>query len=89
MAGRAFVFFNCDAEKSEASMNIFYNNVIYGNSLVSRGELLNKVMTELKAGRIKIADENVRKVESLIMKNDPVAASEFMQYGTIMGFELN
>lgn len=89
MASKAFVFFNCDAEKSEASMNIFYNNAVYGNSLNSRGKLLDKVMAELKAGRIKIADENIKKVQSLIIKGEPVAASEFMQYGAIREFYLN
>ena len=27
--GKAFIFFNCDADKSEASMNIFYNHAVY------------------------------------------------------------
>lgn len=89
MANKAFVFFNCDAEKSEASMNIFYNSAVYGNSLNSRGKLLDKVMAELKAGRIKIADENIKKVELMILKKDPVAASEFMQYGAIREFDFN
>ncbi|MBO4401783.1 MAG: hypothetical protein J5809_08055 [Selenomonadaceae bacterium] len=88
MAYKTFVFFNCDADKSEASMNIFYNNALYGNSLVSRGNLLNKVMAELDAGRIKIADADIKKVQSLIIKGDPVAASEFMQYGAIREFEI-
>ena len=89
MANNAFVFFNCDAAKSEASMNIFYNNTIYGNSLNSRGKILEKVMAELEAGRIKIADENIKKVQSMILKGDPVAASELMQYGAIREFDFS
>ena len=89
MANKAFVFFNCDAEKSEASMNIFYNNVVYGNSLNSRGKLAEKVTAELSAGRIRIADENITKVQALIMKGNPAAASEFIQYGAIREFDFN
>lgn len=89
VANNVFVFFNCDAEKSEASMNIFYNNSIYGSSQMSRSKLLNTVVKEREAGRIKITDENLRKVQFLIMKGDPCAASEFMQYGAIREFEIN
>ena len=28
-AGKVFIFFNCDTEKSEASMNIFYNRAVH------------------------------------------------------------
>lgn len=89
MPNKVFIFFNCDAEKSAASMNIFYNSVVYGNSLISRNVLLSKVMAELEAGRVKIADENVKKVQSMILKGDPVAASELIQYGAIRELDFN
>ena len=37
---RAFIFFNCDANKSEQSMNIFYNNIVYKDTQASRKLLL-------------------------------------------------
>ena len=88
MTDRAFVFFNCDNEKSEASMNIFYNNSLYGSARTSRSKLWEKVLAELEAGRIKIADENLKKIQFLIMRGDPCAASEFMQYGAIREFPI-
>ena len=88
MASSAFVFFNCDGAKSEASMNIFYNSTIYGVASISRRKLLAKIQEELKAGRIKIAEQNVKKVEKLIMDGNYLVASDFIQYGAIREFEL-
>ena len=87
MANSAFVFFNCDGAKSEASMNIFYNSTIYGNSSSARRRLWNKIQEELKAGRVKIAEQNVKKVEKLILDGNYLAASDFIQYGAIREFE--
>lgn len=87
MANSAFVFFNCDGAKSEASMNIFYNSTIYSGSSGARRRLLNKIQEELKAGRIKIAEQNVPKVEKLILDGNFLAASDFIQYGAIREFE--
>lgn len=88
MANNVFVFFNCDADKTEASMNIFYNNAAYGSSLISRRKLFEKILAERSAGRIKIADADVKKVEALIMKGNPVEASQLIQYGAIKEFEI-
>lgn len=88
MAKKVFVFFNCDNEKSEASMNIFYNSVVYSNSAFARRRLLDKILEEQTAGRVKIADNNIKKIESLILDGDPAEASEFIQYGIIKDFEL-
>ena len=87
MAGRVFVFFNCDAEKSESSMNIFYNDTVFKDTIISRKRLLQKVKTEIKEGRIKIEDSDLSKVEEFIMKGDPVGASEFITYGAIKAFK--
>ena len=83
MAGRVFLFFNCDENKSESSMNIFYNNVAFKDTSISRKRLFNKIKTEYEAGRIQIAEENFSKVEEIIMKGNPIDAGQFIKYGTI------
>ena len=83
MSGRVFVFFNCDENKTESSMNIFYNNVTFKDTTISRKRLFNKVKAEYDAGKIQIAEENFSKVEEMIMKGNPVDAGQFIKYGTI------
>ena len=81
---RAFIFFNCDSEKSERSMNIFYNHVVYKDTQASRKLLWSKVQNERREERIKIADENLAEVKRIIIEDeDPTKASEFMQFGAI------
>jgi len=81
--GKVFVFFNCDAAKSEASMNIFYNNAVYKDTKTSRKNLLKKIKEELGAERIQIATENLPNVEQAIIEGDPVSAGAFIQFGAI------
>lgn len=83
----AFVFFNCDENKSENSMNIFYNSTVYKNTKSARKALLKKVKEEALEKRIKIANENFKKVETSILEGDPAEASQYMQYGIIKAFE--
>mgnify|MGYP000888206911 CR=1 FL=1 len=42
----AYIFFNCDAEKSRESMNIFYNHEIYRDTQASRKALWQKIKAE-------------------------------------------
>ncbi len=86
-AGKAFIFFNCDADKSEASMNVFYNRVVYKDTKTSRKNLWKKVKEEYGAERIQIAAENLQAVELAIIEGDPVEASNFIQFGAIRAFE--
>ena len=81
--GKVFVFFICDAAKSEASMNIFYNNAVYKDTKTSRKNLLKKIKEELGAERIQIATENLPNVEQAIIEGDPVSAGAFIQFGAI------
>ena len=87
MASKIFVFFNCDENKTESSMNIFYNNVTYKDTTISRNRLLNKILAENKAGRVQIAEENLKKVEEIIMKGNPVDAGKFIKYGAVKSFD--
>ena len=82
-SGKVFIFFNCDGEKSEASMNIFYNRAVYKDTKTSRKNLWKKVKEEYGAERIQIATENLKTVELTIIEGDPVSASDFIQFGAI------
>ena len=86
--GKVFVFFNCDANKSEASMNIFYNHAVYKDTKTSRKNLWKKVKEEYGAERVQIAEENLRAVELAILEGDPISASDFMQFGAIREIEI-
>ena len=85
--GKAFIFFNCDADKSEASMNIFYNRAVYKDTKTSRKNLWKKVWEEYGAERIYIATDNFRAVELAITEGNPEDASKFIQFGAIRAFD--
>ena len=87
MANKVFVFFNCNENKTESSMNIFYNNVTFKDTIISRRRLLNKVQSECRAGNIQIAAENLPEVEEIILHGDPEDAGKFITYGTIKAFK--
>jgi len=81
---RAFIFFNCDAEKSERSMNIFYNHVVYKDTQASRKLLWSKIQNERREERIIISDDDLAEVKRLIIEDDdPTQASNLMQFGAI------
>ena len=86
-SSKVFVFFNCDADKSEASMNIFYNRTVYKDTKTSRKNLWKKIREEHGAERIQIAAENLPAVEKAILEGDPVEAGNFMQFGAIRAFD--
>ena len=85
--GKAFIFFNCDAYKSEASMNIFYNHTIYKDTKTSRKNLWKRVKEEYGAERIQIATDDLPLVEQSIIEGDPVKAGNFIQFGAIRAFD--
>ena len=86
-ASKVFIFFNCDANKSEASMNIFYNKAVYKDTKTSRKNLWKKVKEEYGAERIQIAADNLKAVELAITEGDPVEASNLIQFGAIREIE--
>ena len=86
-AGTVFVFFNCDGNKSEGSMNIFYNHAVYKDTKTSRKALLKKIKEEAIEKRIQISQENFQNIENLIMEGDPTEASQYIQFGAIKALE--
>ena len=85
--GKVFIFFNCDADKSEGSMNVFYNRAVYKDTKTSRKNLWKKVKEEYGAERIQIATDKLADVELAITEGDPVTASDLIQFGAIRAFE--
>ena len=87
MAGQIFVFFNCDENKTESSMNIFYNDITFKDTKISRKRLLNKIKSEVQAARIEIAEENFPKIEEAIMTGNPEDAGQFIKFGAVKSFK--
>ena len=80
---KAFIFFNCDSNKSEQSMNIFYNHIVYKDTQASRKLLWSKIQNERKDNRIQISDDNLAEVKRLILEDDPTKASDYIMFGAV------
>ncbi len=80
----AFIFFNCDEEKSQKSMNVFYNKEIFRDLKVSRKALFAKIEEELASGRIHAKEEDIPAIRDAILNGNPTDASSYIQYGTIL-----
>ena len=85
--GKAFIFFNCDADKNQASMNIFYNREIFKDNKASRKNLWKRVWEEYGAERIQIAAKDLNTVKLAIIEGDPVEASNYILFGAIRAFD--
>jgi hypothetical protein len=85
---KAYVFFNCDDEKSQKSMNIFYNQTIYNATKKARKELLAKVEEEVAAGRVNVAEGKMDAVSKEILVGEPTKASNYLQFGAIESFAI-
>lgn len=83
-SNKAYIFFNCDGEKSLASKNITYNNVVYGAAKTSRNALWKKIQEEVENHRIVIDEGNLELVKKTILEDNPKDASQYMQFGDIM-----
>lgn len=84
----AFVFFNCDGNKSQGSMNIFFNKEIFRDTKISRSALLQKVQREVASGHVLVNEVNHEDVKNAILTGDPTEASRWMTYGAIVAFPL-
>ena len=84
---KAFVFFNCDGNKSEQSMNIFYNHIVYKDTQASRKLLWSKIQNERKENRIQISEDNLAEVKRLILEDDPVQAGDYIMFGAIKALD--
>lgn len=83
-SNKAYIFFNCDGEKSLASKNITYNRAVYGAAKTSRNALWKKIQKEIETHRIIIDECNLELVKKIILEGNPKDASQYMQFGDIM-----
>ncbi len=85
-ASLGFIFFNCNEEKNQNTMNIFYENnrVVYRETKASRKALWEKIQSEIAAERISIDKQNVDTVKDLILEGNPTDASQHIHCGTII-----
>lgn len=83
----AFEFFNCDAEKSHASMNPLYETNIYRDTRDSRRKLWKRIKAEVNAGRINV--DNMDKVRDAIINDLPSNANQYIKYGVILTKTMN
>ena len=84
----AYLFFNCDEEKSKESKNIFYNKTVYQDTKKARKALWEKIEEECKAGRVHIADEALDGARTAVLEGNPVDASSSMEFGTILSLDI-
>ncbi len=80
---KAFIFFNCDAEKSVKSMNIEYNNEVFKDTKTARRQLVAKVKSQIEAGKVQVNGADMETVEKLILEGNPAEASKYLTYGDI------
>jgi hypothetical protein len=81
-----YVFFNCDEKKSHASMNIEYNHEAFKDTKAAKQQLLDKVKSEVKSGRVQIEEANLANVEQAILSSDPTSANQYLHFAQIVPF---
>lgn len=84
---KAYLFFNCDEEKSEESMNVFYNKEAFRDTKTARKALWTKIQTEVEADRVDVADTKAAK--EAVMTGDPCEASQYLHFGNIVAIDLH
>ena len=82
------IFFNCDENKSPYSMNILYNNIAYEDSEEGRELLLDRIIKENIACKIRIQKEEIMKVKNIILSGKPSEASQYIKYGCIVSVNI-
>lgn len=86
MSKSCYMFFNCDEQKSDSSMNVRYNNVVY-RCRDGRRALWKKIKEELAAGRIFIDDYHLSTVRIHILEGNPEDINDCILYGNIVRLE--
>lgn len=88
MAKKAFIFLNCDEEKSPESMNVSYNNEVFCDTKVGRKALWKKVQQEAKEKRIFVEEGHDALIKESVLNGDPTEATSDLKYGAIVEVEL-
>ena len=85
---KAYIFFNCDEGKDPKTMNVMYNNTVFGDTKKARKELLAKVEEEIAADRVHADEAALETVRKEIIEGDPAKASDSLQFGAIVAFNI-
>ncbi len=83
----AYIFFNCNEEKSPETKNISYNNAVYRDMKNSRKALWAKIQGEIEVGHVKVDEANLETAKAAVLEGNPVDASQYLQYGDIVAVE--
>ena len=83
----AYMFFNCDGEKSPKSKNVSYNNAVYRDLKTSRKALWEKIQEEIDAGNVHVDEANLEAAKNAVLEGNPTDASQYLQYGDIVSVD--
>ena len=83
----AYMFFNCDGEKSPKSKNVSYNNAVYRDLKTSRKALWDKIQEEIDAGNVHVEEANLEIAKNAVLEGNPTDASQYLQYGDVVSVE--
>ena len=86
-AKKAYIFFNCDGEKTQESMNVFYNHVVYHDTVGARKKLWEQIESEVRAGKVQLAEETAAAAREAVLKGEPTDASQYLVYGAVQAFD--
>lgn len=80
--GKVWIFFNCDEDKSWATMNPSYNNVIY-RKREGRRLLWRKIKADYENNKIQISVDKMSEIRNDILAGRPTDANKYIKYGFI------
>lgn len=69
-------------------MNILYNDIAYEDSIEGRELLLDRLVKENIACKIRIRKEDIMKVKSIILSGKPSYTSQYIKYGSIVSVNI-
>ena len=79
----AYIFFNCDQDRSNNSMYIRHNTNVFRDVRDARRELWKEVKNQVQEGNVYVEENNVPVIREAILKGNPTLANSYMLYGYI------
>lgn len=82
---KAYIFYNCDWEKTTASMNPLYNTEVFSSTKAGRKALVRKLQGEVKKGSVKLIDGiSMDTVERIILDDNPEKVTASLVFGAVI-----
>lgn len=86
---KAYMFYNCDLEKTTASMNPLYNTEVFSSTKAGRKALVKKLQSEIKKGSVKLIDGiSMDTVERIILEDNPKEVTASLVFGAVLEVSL-